>query len=66
MIILPDYANVIKFFSGAKNRQKTKKQNTETQKTKKQKDKNLVLPKEEVESADLYKPVLNKIMTTRK
>ena len=37
----------------------------ETQKTKKQKDKNLVLPKEQVENAELHKPVLNKIMTTR-
>ena len=57
---------LLSFFQVQKIDKKTKKQNTETQKTKKQKDKNLVLPKEEVESADLYKPVLNKIMTTRK
>ena len=31
----------------------------------KQKDENLVLPKEYVENANLYQPVLNKIMTTR-
>ena len=36
------------------------------QKIKTQKDENLVLPKEQVENADLYKPVLNKITTTRK
>ena len=29
------------------------------------KDKNQVLPKEQVENADLYKPVLNKILTAR-
>ena len=34
-------------------------------KTKTQKDENLVLPNKQVENADLYKPVLNKIMTTR-
>ena len=32
----------------------------------KQKDENLVLPKESVENADSYKPILNKIMTIRK
>ena len=30
-----------------------------------QKDENLVSPKEPVENADLYKPVVNKIMTIR-
>ena len=34
-------------------------------KTKTQKDSNLVLAKEQVENADLYQPVMNKIMTTR-
>ena len=29
------------------------------------KDKNQVLPKEQVENVDLYKPVLNKILTAR-
>ena len=29
------------------------------------KDENLVLPKEQVENADLYKPVLNKLLNTR-
>ena len=43
---------------------KMKAKDTEIQKTKTQKHKNLVLPKEQVENADLYKPVLNKIMTT--
>ena len=38
---------------------------TETRKTKTRKNENLVLPKEQVENADLYKPVLNKLMTTR-
>ena len=28
-------------------------------------DKNLILPKEQVENADLYKPVPNKTLTTR-
>ena len=36
----------------------------ERRKPKTQKDENLVLPKEQVENADLYKLVLNKIMTT--
>ena len=46
--------------------QKLKTNNTETRKTKTQKDEKLVLPKSQVENADLYKPVLNKIMITRK
>ena len=37
---------------------------TETRKTKTEKDENLVLQKEQVENADLYKPVQNKITTT--
>ena len=41
-----------------------KAKDIERQKPKAQKDENLVLPKEQVENADLYKPVLNKIMTT--
>ena len=45
--------------------QKQKHKDTETRKTKTQKDENLALPKEQVENADFYKPVLNKIMTTR-
>ena len=45
---------------------KLKAKDAETRKTKTQKDENLVLPKEQVENADLYKPVLNKIMTTCK
>ena len=45
---------------------KMKAGDTEIRKTKTQKNENLVLPKEQVENADLYKPVLNKIMTTRK
>ena len=42
-----------------------KAKDRETRKTKTQKDENLVLPKEEVENADLYEPILDKIMTTR-
>ena len=42
---------------------KTDSQRSETQENKTQKDQNLVLSKEWVESADLYKPILNKIMT---
>ena len=38
---------------------------SQTRKTKTRKDENLVLPKEQVENADLYKPIHNKIMTTR-
>ena len=38
---------------------------TEIRKTKTLKDKNLALPKEQVKNADFYKPVMNKIMTTR-
>ena len=45
--------------------QKQKHKETETRKTKTQKDENLALPKEQVENADFYKPVLNKIMTSR-
>ena len=44
---------------------KSKAKDTETRKPKTQKVENLVLPKEQVENADLYKLVLNKIMTTR-
>ena len=44
---------------------KMKAKDTETRKAKTQKHKNLVLPKEQVENADLCKPVLNKIMITR-
>ena len=42
-----------------------KAKDTETRQTKTQKDENLVLPKAYVENVDLYKPALNKIMTTR-
>ena len=45
---------------------KTKNKGTETRKTKTQKDEILVLPKKYIENADLYEPVLKKIMTTRK
>ena len=45
--------------------QQQKHKQTETRKTKTEKDENLVLPKEYVENAGFYKPVLNKIMTTR-
>ena len=41
------------------------KYRTKNKQTKTQKDENLVLPKEYVENANLYQPVLNKIMTTR-
>ena len=44
---------------------KLKTEDTETQKTKTQKEESLVLPKEQVENTDLYKPVINKVMTTR-
>ena len=44
---------------------KQKHEERETRKTKTQKDENLALPKEQVENADFYKPVLNKIMTTQ-
>ena len=40
-----------------------KVKDSETRKTKTQKEENLVLPKKYVENTDLYKPVLNKIMT---
>ena len=69
MIILPDYADVIKSIKMALNskHRKTKKlksKDIETQKTKTQKNENLVLSKQQIENADLYnKPVLNKIMT---
>ena len=43
---------------------KLKAKDAETRKTKTQKNENLVSPKEQVENADLYKPVPNKIMTT--
>ena len=43
-----------------------KAKDTERRKPKTQKGENLVLPKEQIENTDLYKPVLNKIMTTRK
>ena len=56
-----NYANVIKFIkiisNSTYNRQKTQK----IRKTKK-----TSFPKESVENADLYKPVLNKIMTAHK
>ena len=48
-----------------KQRYRSRNKETETRKTKTQKDENLVLPKEQVENADFYKPVLNKIMTAR-
>ena len=41
------------------------KYRTKNKQTKTQKDEKLVLPKEYVENANLYQPVLNKIMTTR-
>ena len=45
---------------------RTKKtKDTEIQKTKTQQDVNLILPKEQVENVDVYKLLLNKIMTTR-
>ena len=44
--------------------QHQKHKQTETRKTKTEKDENLVLPKEQVENADFYKPVQNQIMTT--
>ena len=44
---------------------KLKDKDAETRKTKTQKDKNRVLPEEQVENTDLYKPVQNKIMTAR-
>ena len=42
---------------------KLKTKEKETCKTETQKHEKLNLPKEQVENADLYKPVLNKIMT---
>ena len=44
---------------------KMKAKDRKTLKAKTQEHKNLVLPNEQVENADLYKPVLNKIMITR-
>ena len=43
-----------------------KTKDTKTQKIKTQKDENWVLPKELAANADLFKPVLNKLMTTCK
>ena len=40
-----------------------KAKDTDTQKTKTQKHKSLFLLKEKVENADLYKPILYKIIT---
>ena len=45
-------------------KQNQKQKETETRKSKTQKDENILLPKEQVQNADFYKPVLNKIMTT--
>ena len=44
---------------------KIKTKDTGTRKTKTLKEEKLVLQKEYVENVDFYKPVLNKIMTTR-
>ena len=67
LIIFPDYTMSFKKTFNSKHRAKLKMKakDTETRKTKTQKDGNLVLPKEQVENAELHKPVLNKIMTTR-
>lgn len=47
-------------------KQKLKTKETEAWKSKTQKDINLVLPQEYSENADLHKPEMNKIKTTRK
>ena len=43
---------------------KLKTKDTGKRKVKTEKDENLALPKEQIENSELYKPVLNKIMTT--
>ena len=42
-----------------------KAKDSETRKPKTKTDETLVLPKEQVENVDLYKTVLNKMITTR-
>ena len=57
-----DYANVIKFMkiisNSTHNKQKTQKRAERQKRTS--------FPKESVENADLYKPILNKIMAAHK
>ena len=55
-LLFPDYTMLLSL------REKLK---SKSQRYRNKEDENLVLPKEQVENADLYKPVLNKILTTR-
>ena len=69
LITLPDYSNAMKAFEMTLNSKhraeklKPKDQRYRNRKPK-QKDENLVIPKEQVENTDLYKPTLNKMITT--
>ena len=56
-LLFPDYTMLLSLRAKLK---------IKSQSYRNKKDKNQVLPKEQVENADLYKPVLNKILTTRK
>ena len=67
IIIFLDYTMSFKKSFNSKHRAKLKMKakDRKTLKAKTQEHKNLVLSNEQVENADLYKPVLNKIMITR-
>ena len=55
-LLFPDYTMLLSLRAKLKSK---------SQRYRNKEDENLVLPKEQVENADLYKPVLNKILTTR-
>ena len=55
-LLFPDYTMLLSLRAKLK---------IKSQRYRNKEDENLVLPKEQVENADLYKPVLNKILTTR-
>ena len=67
MIIFPDYAMLVSllFPDYTMLLSLRAKLKIKSQRYRNKEDENLVLPKEQVENADLYKPVLNKILTTR-
>ena len=56
-LLFPDYTMLLSLRAKPK---------IKSQRYRNKKEENLVLPKEQVENADLYKPVLNKILTTSK
>ena len=67
LIIFPDYAMLLSllFLDYTMLLSLREKLKIKSQSYRNKKDKNQVLPKEQVENADLYKPVLNKILTAR-